>query len=60
MTPSISFMTTDEITRRREELLQQVGLDLETLRTRGAEFRLSPEQALILKEIDDLDFLAGE
>ena len=34
-------------------------LDIDELRSRAAVYQLSPEQALILKELDDLEFLAG-
>jgi len=60
MTPPITFMTSEQIEARRADLLARAGLDLETLRRRADEYRLSPEQAQILDELDDLDFLAGE
>lgn len=58
MTP-ITFLSKEQIATRRQELLAQAGLPLEVLRERGATFQLSPEQAAILKELDDLEFLAG-
>ena len=60
MTLPITFMTAEQIETRRAELLSRAGLDLETLRLRAEQYRLSPEQAQILDELDDLDFLAGE
>jgi hypothetical protein len=60
MTPPITFMTSEQIEARREDLLSRAGLDLETLRRRAEEYRLSPEQSQILDELDDLAFLAGE
>lgn len=55
----ITFLTKDDIARRRAELLAAAGLDLDELRERGANYLLSPEQALILKELEDLEFLAS-
>ena len=60
MTLPITFMTAEQIETRRAELLSRAGLDRETLRLRAEQYRLSPEQAQILDELDDLDFLAGE
>lgn len=59
MTPPITILTPAEIAQRRAELLAETGLDYDTLCERGAEYRLSPEQAVILQELEDLDFLAG-
>lgn len=58
-TMNITFLTKDDIASRREELLSAAGLDLEELRSRQAAFQLSPEQALILKELEDLEYLAS-
>jgi len=56
---TITFLTKDDIASRREELLSAAGLGLEELRSRQAAFQLSPEQALILKELEDLEYLAS-
>jgi hypothetical protein len=58
-TMTITFLTKDDIASRREELLSAAGLGLEELRSRQAAFQLSPEQALILKELEDLEYLAS-
>ena len=55
----ITFLTKDDIARQRAELLSKAGLDLDELRRRGALYQLSPEQALILRELDCLEFLAS-
>jgi len=55
----ITFLTKDDIARRRAELLAAAGLGLEELRERGTKYLLSPEQALMLKELEDLEFLAS-
>ncbi|WP_225755446.1 hypothetical protein [Actinotalea sp. Marseille-Q4924] len=55
----ITYLTKDDIARRRAELLDRAGLNLDELRGRGATYQLSPEQAVILKELEDLEFLAG-
>jgi hypothetical protein len=55
----ITFLTKDDIARRQAELLDRAGLSLDELRDRQTTYRLSPEQALILKELEDLEFLAG-
>ena len=58
--PPITYLSPAEIAARRAELLARAGLDLDTLRQRGAEYRLSPEQAAVLEELEGLTFLAGE
>ncbi len=55
---TITVLTKDDIAARRRSLLDEAGLDLKELRERAESYLLSPEQALILKELDDLDFLA--
>lgn len=60
MPPTIIVLTPEEIEQRRRDLLAASGLDHETLRERGANFMLSPEQAAILNELENLEFLAGE
>ena len=60
MTPPITILTPADIEDRRNALLERAALDYETLRERGATYQLSPEQAAILRELDDLAFLAGE
>lgn len=55
----ITFLTKDDIAHRRADLLERAGLELEALRERGATFQLSPEQAVILRELEDLEFLAS-
>lgn len=55
----ITYLTKDDIARRRAELLEHAGLGIDELRERGATYQLSPEQAVILKELEDLEFLAG-
>lgn len=56
---SIIYLSKEQIARRRDELLSNARLDVDELRERGATFQLSPEQAVILKELEDLEFLAG-
>ena len=60
MAPTITFLTPDQIAARLADLLEKSGLDLETLRKRGAQFRLSPEQTVILEQVEDLEFLARD
>jgi len=55
----ITFLTKPEIEELRAKLLAEAGLDLAELRTRQAAYMLSPEQSLILEELEDLEFLAG-
>jgi len=54
----ITFLTKHDIDRRRADLLAEAGLGLSELRARQAAYQLSPEQALIVKELEDLEFLA--
>lgn len=54
----ITVLTKDDIAARRRDLLDEAGLTLDELHERAASYILSPEQAVILKELDDLEFLA--
>lgn len=60
MSPTIIVLTPEDIELRRKELLAASGLDYDTLRERGANYMLSPEQAAILNELENLEFLASE
>jgi hypothetical protein len=58
--PASVIRTYEELAARREELLAEVGLDLETLRERGEDGMLSLEQAPVLRELENLTSLMGE
>lgn len=55
----ITFLTKEDIAEQRSKLLARAGIGLDELRDRQALYQLSPEQTLILKELEDLEFLAG-
>jgi hypothetical protein len=54
MEPIVEIWTHEEITERTTALLAQAGLDLDTLRERGEDGLLSPEQWPILRELESL------
>lgn len=57
--PTIEFLDDDKISERRRTLLERAHMTEDELRTRAALFQLTPEEASILNEIEDLDFLAS-
>lgn len=59
MSPTITVLTAAQIRQRRAQLIADSGLDYDTLRERGEQYMLSPEQAAILHELENLDFLAS-
>ena len=59
MSPTITVLTAAQIRKRRAKLLAESGLDYDTLRERGEQYMLSPEQAAILHELENLEFLAS-
>ncbi|WP_147305835.1 hypothetical protein [Subtercola boreus] len=59
MVPTIQFWSLDDITERRAALLQEARASIEELRSRNAAFILEPEKQAILRELDDLDYLAA-
>jgi hypothetical protein len=60
MSPILIIRTYEELAARKEALLAEVGLDLETLRERGEDGMLSLEQAPVLRELENLTYLMGE
>lgn len=62
MTPPVLVLTEvledDEIDARRRDLLSSINLDEEELRRRGEAYILTPEEAVVLRELENLDFLA--
>lgn len=60
MTSTIRYMTPDNIRARREQLLTEVGMDADSLKALGELYQLTPEQAAALRELESLEFLAGE
>ncbi len=60
MTSTIKYLSPREIEIERTRLIDAAGIDLELLREHGEKFQLSPEQAAILRELEHLEFLAGE
>ncbi|WP_282949087.1 hypothetical protein [Cellulomonas endometrii] len=59
MDPVVEIWTLEEIADRTSSLLAEAGLDLETLRERGEDGMLSPEQWPILRELESLLILVG-
>lgn len=55
--PTVELLTRDEITERRDALLAKAGMPLDDLRDAADEYRLTPTQAALLDEVEDLEFL---
>ena len=58
MTPVITYLTTESIASRREELLGLARMSLGELRAKDASYMLDPEEQAILRELENLEYLA--
>lgn len=52
--------TVDELTREREELASNIPGGEDFLRERAVDYRITPDEARILRRLDQIDFLLGE
>jgi hypothetical protein len=59
MSTLIKYLSSDDIETRRSELLAEAGMSVEELRRRNDAFLLDPRQSAILRDIEDLDYLAS-
>ncbi|HTZ43749.1 MAG TPA: hypothetical protein VMB79_07780 [Jatrophihabitans sp.] len=57
--PELEVLTRDEIVQRRKRLLAETSMSEDELRTRAANYTLTPRESGILAEIDGLEFLLG-
>jgi hypothetical protein len=55
--PVVERLTNEELEARRATLLARAGLPEPELRERAAVYDVTPEQAAIVDELDDLDWL---
>ena len=58
MTPVITYLTTESIAARRAELLTLANMSIEELRGKDASYMLDPEEQAILRELENLEYLA--
>lgn len=57
---TVVWISQEEAKKERAELLEHVGMSLERLRERAAEYTLSDEEFLAWERIEDLTWLLGE
>lgn len=55
--PVVERLTNEELESRRAALLARAALPEQELRQRAAVYDVTPEQAAIVDELDDLDWL---
>ena len=60
MTPTLIVMKDDEIELRRRDLIRRAGMGVDKMRKRATEYTLDQEPQAILRQIDQLDFLADD
>ena len=53
-------MKDDEIELRRRDLIRRAGMGVDKMRKRATEYTLDQERQAILRQIDQLDFLADD
>ena len=53
-------MSREEALLERSRLLKNVGMSIEDLRTRAAEYTLNDAEFIIWQRIEDLNWLLGE
>ena len=58
MAPVINYMTAESIATRRAELLALAKLSFEELRAKGEAYMLDPDEQAVLRELEDLEYLA--
>lgn len=59
MSPTIEVLDIREIKRRRKALLVRAGMSVKKMRRMVEAYTLDQEHQAILRQIDELDFLAG-
>ena len=57
--PIVNVLSPTELDARRRELLASVGCSLYDLRDRAHEYELSIDELEVLRELERLEFLAG-
>jgi hypothetical protein len=57
--PIVNVLSRTDLEARRQELLDSVGCSLYDLRDRAHEYVLSIEELEVLRELERLEFLAG-
>ena len=61
MVPEVLVLKSDEdVESRRRALLGQVGVAEEELRRRGADYLLTENEAVVLRELENLDYLSSD
>jgi len=60
MSPVLEVFDAAAIAARRAELVAQAGIPIERMRKLAANFKLDQERQAILRQLDELDFLASE
>ncbi|ANF31938.1 hypothetical protein A0130_09855 [Leifsonia xyli] len=58
MVATVLYWNPETIEARRSELIAEAGLSIEELRTRDANYTLDPSTQAVLRELEDLEFLA--
>ncbi|RIX30268.1 hypothetical protein [Amnibacterium setariae] len=60
MSSIIQFLTSEDISRRRDALVREAGADLEELRLRRDQGLLDFNKLGLLDELEDLEYLDGD
>lgn len=60
MTVTVEHVTTEELHRRRADVLTRVGLTLPEITELAAQYMLTPEELAAWTELKSIDFLLGD
>lgn len=59
MAPTVEVLGVRDIERRRKALLERAGMSARRMRRKAATYALDQTRQSILRQLDELDFLAG-
>jgi len=59
MTPRVELLEARDIDARRKALLKRANMSVRKMRKLAAQYSLDQEHQAILRQIEELDFLAG-
>ena len=58
ISPHVEILSAADIEERRAELLRRSGMSLDELRERSADYELDQIEQAILRQLEELEFLA--
>ncbi|WP_437583354.1 hypothetical protein ACSAGD_13865 [Paramicrobacterium sp. CJ85] len=60
MVPTFTLLSKEDIEARKGELLARAGMSYDELHAKGRAYQLTPAEDAIRRDLEDLEYLAGE